>query len=861
MTNRLYLLLLALVATVCAWGSPQTFYPDSWTLDTSGSRTVYRQNDGLEMYKHSKSSAHFDLYYGVDYGSTAPDKLNSSDALYVDCQDLLNKAEQFYDENITQMKFADLANSKLSQHKMIIVILHDAGWTATGSGYDDQIGALWVTPSTCKPVGFVIAHEIGHAFQYQVFADLGGYAGFRGAIGKGGTFWEQCAQWQGSYSYLYDAINEASSTWRSSHQLAFTHEAQRYESFFLHYYLAQHHGIDIIGRMFRYDAGYVVDPLQAYMAVTGTDVPSLYRMLYDYAAHTATFDINKIRDQCDQFGMVGDYYDYNSVALSDGGVQVAYASAPSATGFNVVPLAVPAAGTPLRVDFTALKASGASLASGDPKKVWTCDDDFNKAYTTASVSKYNTNARYADRGFRLGYVALLADGTRVYSSKDRVYCNTNTGGEETASLYFTVPQGTEHLYLIVSPAPSSYEPHPWTDDYKQDDQWPYRLHFVNTNIQGGDIIYGDAGTDPDVAGDDGGDQPEPTPTPDPDPVVPPTPQGGTIVLDGSTFATGDAATWTFASGATISNADGKSKAVGLGTTLKYPNGKTFTVAAPAGSAIAAVTFTGFSNNNSTAATLAVDGQATGCTLPAKTDGSNAVDYNHTFPQPVSSFTFTPSPKEACLTLTLTLAGSGSGSGDQQADTPSTTVHIGDRGYATFYYPEGYIMPWGLQGYTVSSTSAGTAHLTMVYDSGYAVPAATPLVLRGAEGDYTVEVKTEEAYEPGTNLLHGMATTGETPAIVGGMHYYKLCYSADHAGYGFYWGDPAGGTFTMHAGRCYLALPAAAAARAIALDFGTTTAIGALAAPASKTRNAKVLRGGQVIVGGYNALGQRVAAGR
>ena len=40
-----------------------------------------------------------------------------------------------------------------------------------GRGYDNVIGALWVNPSTCKPVGSTIAHEIGHSFQYQVYCD------------------------------------------------------------------------------------------------------------------------------------------------------------------------------------------------------------------------------------------------------------------------------------------------------------------------------------------------------------------------------------------------------------------------------------------------------------------------------------------------------------------------------------------------------------------------------------------------------------------------------------------------------------------------------------------------------------------
>ena len=80
---------------------------------------------------------------------------------------------------------------------MEIYLLYQTEWLATGSGYDNTIGALWVNPSTCQPVGSTIAHEIGHSFQYQVSCDkmLNGEAdfsqvGFRygyGSSGEGGN--------------------------------------------------------------------------------------------------------------------------------------------------------------------------------------------------------------------------------------------------------------------------------------------------------------------------------------------------------------------------------------------------------------------------------------------------------------------------------------------------------------------------------------------------------------------------------------------------------------------------------------------------------------------------------------------------
>ena len=43
---------------------------------------------------------------------------------------------------------------------MQIYLLFQREWAAYGGGIDDVIGGLWINPSTCKPVGSTIAHEI-----------------------------------------------------------------------------------------------------------------------------------------------------------------------------------------------------------------------------------------------------------------------------------------------------------------------------------------------------------------------------------------------------------------------------------------------------------------------------------------------------------------------------------------------------------------------------------------------------------------------------------------------------------------------------------------------------------------------------
>ena len=119
-----------------------------------------------------KQSEHFFVFWESGFGDN-PNGGSVPKNLRVDIDDLLAKAEQFYTTNIVKTKFSEVGEGKsyLDIYKMEIYLLYQTDWLATGSGYDNVIGALWVNPSTCQPVGSVIAHEIGHSFQYQVYCD------------------------------------------------------------------------------------------------------------------------------------------------------------------------------------------------------------------------------------------------------------------------------------------------------------------------------------------------------------------------------------------------------------------------------------------------------------------------------------------------------------------------------------------------------------------------------------------------------------------------------------------------------------------------------------------------------------------
>lgn len=484
MNTKSYLFIAALAACAQMGAQKRLYIPVEWQNRTD--TLIYQEEDADNKYTwsktRSKESENFIVYWDKNYGKTLP--TNASQAYQVDVDDLLQKAEQFYALNVGKLAFCDESNSKVSKYKMLILLNHTTDWVCYGGGYDNTIGALWLSPSTCRPVGQAVAHEVGHSFQYQCFSDLGGNAGFRAAIGSGSTFWEQTAQWQAMQTYPELKWEQSWNLYPVYANCAMTHEWMRYQSYWWHYFLAEKYGIDIIGRLWRHDTGKAQDPNEVLMDLLGIDATELYRLYFEYALRMATIDLDVARDEAGPY--IGTYpFRYYSVGNNT--YQVAYYSCPQSTGFNVIPLNVPAAGQPITTTFTSLK-SKASLAPGD-----------EAAYLKDGVetkmegrTTYNENKRYnIQRGFRLGYVALLKDGTRQYLYEDKLYCAAGGMGNKTEQVTATVPDNVDKLYIVVSPAPKEYIQHLWDVNFANDDQWPYTVSFSGTNIYGAPTISDD----------------------------------------------------------------------------------------------------------------------------------------------------------------------------------------------------------------------------------------------------------------------------------------------------------------------------------------------------------------------------------
>ena len=462
------------------------YIPYEWRNRTD--TLIYAENDPNNRYTWSKSrskeSENVIVFWDKYYGNTDPQK--TTGFYHVDIDDLLRKCEAFFELEINQLGFVDPNNSNLNKYKVMVLMNHTTEWTCYGGGYDFQVSALWLNPSTCQPVGHSVAHEIGHSFHYMCYAEasnhgaIGGVqTGFHGAVGNGSVTWEQTAQWQANQSYPELMYDQSIGVFRNSHNYAYTHEWHRYQSYWFFYYLCQYYNdIKTVANVWNYPETRIKDFNEVLMDYKKLSVDDLYRLYFDYACRLATWDLEVCKPYRNPY--IGDF-NYRCVQVDEKKYQVALSSCPQSTGFNVIPLKVPQAGTEVTTNFTALRYDS-ELAEGDPAEYL----NENTGFTKANTKKYNViNGSY--RGFRLGYVALLKDGTRKYYSQDSIYC---TGGtEKTESVSFTVPENVSKMWLIVSPALKRYIQHKWDESFNGDDQWPYQVEFDGTDIGSKATVY------------------------------------------------------------------------------------------------------------------------------------------------------------------------------------------------------------------------------------------------------------------------------------------------------------------------------------------------------------------------------------
>ena len=401
-------------------------------------------------YARSKQSKNWIIFWEPGYGE---DPSVLADGGYrVNIDGMLNLAESFYQFYTDSLKFITPGVSKTDDYKMIIRLRYTRDWEATGSGVDNMIGLLTLTAWSAQAGGHTLAHEVGHCFQYQVHCDNNDQNGWMygyGVNASGGNgWWEQCAQWQAFKIYPAQQFTDGRYTnyLKTAHK-HILHEAPRYDNYFIQDFWTFKHGMNFIGKL--WNKSYrPEDPVETYKRITSTNQNQFNDVMYEHAARFTTWDIPALKTAG------ANYFNARpqpSMKLVDDNYwQIDSTVCIENYGYNVIKLNVPTTPTTLKAFFSG--------------KVGI--DGFRKV-------------NVAQAGWRFGFVALLNDGTRVYSDMGTAnYIAPND------TLEFVSPANLKNLWFVVSGAPATHWRHAWDDNDSNDEQWPYWVKFNGTNRLG-----------------------------------------------------------------------------------------------------------------------------------------------------------------------------------------------------------------------------------------------------------------------------------------------------------------------------------------------------------------------------------------
>lgn len=400
-------------------------------------------------HARSKQSDNIVVFWEAGFGS---DPSAASGSYRVNMNTLLQVAEKSYSVYLDSLKFAIKGSSVTDKYKLIIFLLYSTEWVANGSGEDDSVGSLRVNPEAAN-VNTVIAHEIGHCFQYITGCDTkGGYRyGFGVNTSGGNGFWEQCAQWQSLKVYPDQqfTVGDFSEYIKSNH-LHIIHETPRYANYFLPDYWTFKHDKTFIGKLWRESLS-PEDPVQTYKRLNSLSQDQFNDEMYEHASRLTTWDLPDIKSYGEKY--IDSRAQVKMNLLVDNYWQIDPSVCIENYGYNSIKLNPPSQAREVSVKF-----KGKAGASG---------------FRSLNIDK---------GGWRFGFVALLKDGIRAYS--EMAAANVVNGYTLEISLTFSCPDNCSRLWLVVSGAPQEHWRHAWDDNNTNDEHWPYQVQFSGTNLLG-----------------------------------------------------------------------------------------------------------------------------------------------------------------------------------------------------------------------------------------------------------------------------------------------------------------------------------------------------------------------------------------
>ena len=415
-----------------------------------GSHTQLQDNDSHWSYERSMQSKHWVVFWEKEYGTKAPSSVPS----------MLDMADKCFELYADKLGFITTGQglSKTDTYKMIIRLKSTGDWIAEGSGIDNKIGMLTLSSwAYTSRGGQTVAHEIGHCFQYQVHCDNGDWNGwmYNWHSSTQNPFWEMCAQWM-AYVYLPNKLFGDNEWLNNSLNGMHRHPLAgylRYENFFIQNWFVQKYGWDAVGRLWN-DCRDPEDPFETYMRtrMTGTSAQKINQLgdeMWEWGARMTTYDLDPIRALGASY--IGKRNQTKLNKTENGFWMPQKGDCIENWGNNAIKLNIPAQGKTVYAEFIGMAGE--------------------EGYTAYNVEK---------AGWRYGFVALLNDGTRIYTP-----ITTSTYANPTGIATFECPGNVKNFWFVVSGAPTAY----WSRDLinwgeSTAEQWPYRVKFYQTNVSG-----------------------------------------------------------------------------------------------------------------------------------------------------------------------------------------------------------------------------------------------------------------------------------------------------------------------------------------------------------------------------------------
>lgn len=409
----------------------ELFFPED--VDPGGDRIIQ------EAKKYYDETSRYNIHYMVEGANAAVlwdkkyGKNPTKEEHGFDPKEVIEAFDTSYDYMTGVLKFASNSDTYAHKYKTLIFIRGDRQGGGGALAIHD-VPIVWIGPVGLQDGYRALHHEICHCFEFVAYSD--------GAAGLGmGGFMEMTSQWSLLRRYP-DWINlerfHFDDFMDRTHLALGCHENQYHAPYILEYW-AFRHGTDIISRIWqkaaREDGN---DFTRAYMRITDTDQQTFNAEVFDAASRFITWDLPHIDKKYNCHGGAN----VHECELDKKGevYAIGRTRCPRNYGYNGIKLNVPASGTKVSVRFKGLPGA----------------EGFNTAHPERAE-------------WRWGFVAVLKDGSRIYSKEK------GKGTEGTVK--FKVPDNTDHLWLVVAATPTPY----WFDDKCE---WPYEFTLEGTRPDG-----------------------------------------------------------------------------------------------------------------------------------------------------------------------------------------------------------------------------------------------------------------------------------------------------------------------------------------------------------------------------------------